>query len=128
MKERRASERFQLELKGRMETLHRDKPVIMEVLTRDISARGAFLNAPESLPEGTRFRLRLTIPNERIKELTGLESLIRVEGQILRVTPTGMAVCFDDQYQILGLKILQRGVNRKSIESEPVRGGDTGFL
>lgn len=107
MKERRASERFQLELKGRMETLDTDKHVIMEVLTRDISARGAFLNAPESLPEGTRFRLRLTVPSERIKELTGAQSLIRVEGQVKRSTPTGMAVCFDDQYLILGLKTFQ---------------------
>ena len=107
MRERRASERFQLELKGRMETLHPDKPVIMEVLIRDISARGALLSAPQSLPEGTRFRLRLTVPSERIKELTGAQSLIRVEGQVIRSTPAGMAVCFDDQYQILGLKTLQ---------------------
>ena len=103
MKERRASERFQLELKGRMETLHTDQPVIMEVMTRDISARGALLKAPESLPEGTRFRLRLTVPSERIKELTGAQSLIRVEGQVIRSTPTGMAVCFDASYQLLGL-------------------------
>lgn len=108
MKERRASERFQLELKGRLETLHTDQPVVMEVLTWDISARGALLSAPESLPEGTRFRLRLTVPSEKIKELTGAQSIIRVEGQVIRSTPTGMAVCFDGSYQILALKRLSK--------------------
>lgn len=106
MKERRSSERFQLKLAGRMEILAPDQQLILEVLTKDISARGAFLHAPESFPEGTRVRLALAVESTKIRALTGVESLIKVEGKVVRSNQTGMAVCFDEGYQILGLKSL----------------------
>ena len=52
-------------------------------------------------------RLQLTIPSEKIKALTGAEGLIRVEGQVTRSTPEGMAVQFDNAYEFVSFKGLR---------------------
>jgi hypothetical protein len=71
MKERRAYERFELGLPTRVEIETAGKKLIFNLRTRDISAAGAFLLTKEKLSEGTRCQLELTVPSERIKELTG---------------------------------------------------------
>jgi len=76
----------------------------LDVQTKNISAAGAFLNTSEKISKGTRFRLRCTLPSEKIKELTGTQSSIKAEGTVVRTTPAGVAVCFDGDCQILGLK------------------------
>jgi hypothetical protein len=104
MKERRQFERFSLTLPARMETISTDKKQVFELKTRDISSSGAFLYTPEPFPEGTRLKLDLTVSSKRIKELTGAKSLIECEGNIIRSTPAGVAICFDKECQILSLK------------------------
>ena len=104
MKERRKCERLQLELPARLETNSTDKKEIFELQTRDISSAGAFLLTTERLSEGTRCRLELMVTSNRIKEITGAQSLIKLEGTIVRSTPDGVAICFDGDCQILGLK------------------------
>jgi hypothetical protein len=104
MKEQRQFERFPLTLPARMETITSGKKQIFELKTRDISSSGAFIYSPDPLPEGTRFNLNLTITSKKIKELTGARSLIECEGSIIRSTPSGVAICFDTDCQILSLK------------------------
>ena len=104
MKERREYERFQLALPARLEIATSVKKEIFDSQTRDISAAGAFLFTTERLSEGTRCRLELTVPSNRIKELTGAQSLIKVEGTVVRSTPDGVAICFDGECQLLSLK------------------------
>ena len=104
MKERRSYERFQLNLPVRVEMISSDKKHIFDVQTRDISAAGTFLHCREKFPQGTQCRLELTVPSERIKELTGAQSLIKVEGKVVRSTPEGVAISFDGDCQILSLK------------------------
>jgi hypothetical protein len=104
MKERREYERFQLALPARVEMAASVKKEIFDAQIRDISAAGAFLLTTERLSEGTRCRLELTVPSNRIKELTGAQGLIKVEGTVVRSTPDGVAVCFDGECKILGLK------------------------
>jgi hypothetical protein len=104
MKERRQYERFQLALPTRLEDPTSVKKEIFDAQTRDISASGAFLHTTERLSEGTQCRLELTVPSNKIKELTGAQSLIKVEGTVVRSTPDGVAICFDGECQILGLK------------------------
>lgn len=104
MKERRQYERFPLTLPARMEMITSDKKQVFDFETRDISASGAFIYNKESFPEGTRFKLNLTVPSERIKELTGVQSLIECEGSVVRSTPTGVAIRCDKECQILSLK------------------------
>ena len=105
MKEQRKYERFQLELPARLETNSTDKKEILELQTKDISAAGALLvGTTEEFRAGTRCRLELIVTSERIKELTGVHGLIKLEGTIVRSTPDGVAICFDGDCQILGLK------------------------
>ena len=79
MEERRKYERFELALPAKMEMLTPGKKEIFDVQTKDISAVGAFLATAAQFSEGTRFRLELTVPSDRIKELTGAQSLIRLK-------------------------------------------------
>ncbi len=104
MEERRAYERFSLMLPTRMEMVISGKRQVFDFKTKNVSAGGAFLNTSEQIPEGTRFQLRLIIPSEKIKELTGAQSCIEVEGAVVRSTPDGVAICFDGECQILSLE------------------------
>ena len=104
MKERRQYERFSLRLPSRMETLNSGKKQVFDFETRDISAAGAFLFTTDPFPKGTRFKINLTAPSDRIKELTGAQSLIECEGKIVRCTPTGVAIHFDRECRITSLK------------------------
>ena len=104
MKERRTCERFQLSLPARLEMNSTEKKEIFELQTRNISAAGAFLNTTGRFPVGTRCHLELIVASERIKEITGGHGLIKVDGTIIRSTPEGVAICFDGECQILGLK------------------------
>ena len=104
MEERREYERFQLALPVRLENTTSVKQEIFDAQTRDISAAGAFLFTKERFFEGTRCRLELMVPSNRIKEITGAQGLIKVEGTVVRSTPDGVAICFDGECQILSLK------------------------
>ncbi len=103
MKERRKYERFQLELPARLEMNSSERTKIFELQTRDMSSAGAFLLTTGRFTEGTRCQLELIVISERIKELTGVQGLIKIEGTVVRSTPDGVAVCFDGDCQILGL-------------------------
>ena len=104
MKERRQYERFLLSLPAMVETIDQGENQIFEFQTRDISAGGAFLDTTEPFSIGTRFRLKLNVPSERIEELTGAQTCIKTEGTVVRSTPTVMALCFDGKSQILSLR------------------------
>jgi hypothetical protein len=104
MKDRRKYERFQLELPVRLTMNSSQRTEIFELHTRDISAAGAFLKTTERFSIGTRCQLELTVTSERIRQLTGAQSLIKTEGIVVRSTPDGVAICFDGDCQILGLK------------------------
>jgi len=104
MEERRTYERFSLMLPARMEMVISGKRQVFDFKTKNVCAGGAFLNISEQIPEGTRFRLELTIASEKIKKLTGAQSCIEAEGVVVRSTPDGVAICFDGECQILSLK------------------------
>ena len=104
MRERRKYERFELVLPAKMEKFTTGKRKIFNLRTKNISAAGTFLSTTEQFPEGTRCHLELSIPSKRIKELTGSQSYIKVEGVVVRSTLDGVGVCFDGECQILSLK------------------------
>ena len=104
MKDRRKFERFPLSLPARIETNHLTRKQVFKFKTRDISSAGAFIDTTEKFSEGTRFKMDFTIPSKKIKELTGALSLIECEGSVIRSTDHGMAVRFNTDCQVLGLK------------------------
>jgi len=104
IKDRRKHERFPLVLQAMIEVVNSGVEQVFDLLTRDVSAGGAFFHTREFIPEGTEVRLDLAVPNERLKELTGAQTLIKVQGRVVRSDPTGVAISFDRKYQILGMK------------------------
>jgi hypothetical protein len=101
-KERRKLERFDLRLQARIEALlrHKDKsPVILNLVTGDISAQGAFFTTEDSLEKGTRVKVDLMHAPERQKTSAIKQALIHVTGTLLRTAPAGMAVVFDKGYR-----------------------------
>lgn len=104
MEERRKYQRFPLTLPVRMEPITSDREQVFEFKTKDISASGAFIDTTSPFSLGTRIKMNLTAKSKRIKDLTGAHSLIKCEGVIVRCNPTGVAVCFDKNCQIMSLK------------------------
>jgi hypothetical protein len=92
--ERRKLERFDLRLLAKIEGLGLKKGV-HNLLTRNISAGGAFLETTKHLPENSRVSIDFVVP-------TGV--LVKVTGAVLRSEPTGIAVRFDNEYQLTPLQ------------------------
>ena len=103
MEERRRFERFQLRLPVRMEVIISGKRQVFDLETKDISAAGVFIETSERFSEGTPVQLSMTLSSDRIRELTGSQSLIKVKGIVVRSAPTGLAVGFAGRREILSL-------------------------
>jgi len=106
MKERRQYERLMFALPVRIETMMTGRIKVLDLATRDISVSGTFITTLTSFPERKRFILDFTIPSDSIKGLNDAKSLRRYTGSMVRSTPHGMAINFDRECQIEGLKAL----------------------
>ena len=99
MKERRKFERYSLGLPAKIEVVspQREREAF-ELLTSDVSAGGAFFPTTEPFPAGTQVQLRLSLLSAIIRELTGTQGSLRLEGKVIRSGPYGMAIYFDENY------------------------------
>jgi hypothetical protein len=102
--EKRKFERFEIEMPARMETTSSMKKQAFDLVTKNISASGAYLSTSSLFSDGLRVKLSLIALNKKLFEITGLQSLIECEGSIVRTTPTGLAIWFDRECQITSLK------------------------
>lgn len=94
MVERRKLERFDLRLPAKIQGLGLKKGV-HNFLTKNVSAGGAFLETTKQLPENSRVSIDFVVP-------TGV--LVKVTGDVLRSEPTGIAIRFDNEYQLTPLR------------------------
>ena len=103
MKERRKLERFDLHIPAKIELLikKREKELI-RLLTENVCAGGAYFHTTKPLPESTPVKIDLVLPLDKLKTLKDewKHALIKVTGKVLRSEPEGMAICFDEDYQI----------------------------
>ena len=67
-----------------------ESPEVM-LMTRDISASGAFFDTCQPLAAGTMLGLELQLPD---RDYPG--GRVQLRGTVVRSTPAGMAVSFDD--------------------------------
>jgi hypothetical protein len=103
MQEKRKLERFDLRVSARVEDAgKRNGREILDLITSDICAGGAFFETDHSLPEGTKVRVDLVLPLGGIRRLiAGYDhASIRVTGTVIRTDPGGMAVSFNNDYSI----------------------------
>lgn len=102
-KERRKLQRFSLEIPAKIEVIGAGKQRgKIELLTDNICAGGAFFKTPKPLPEGTQIKIDMVLPLEHLKRLSEEYSraYIKVSGTVLRTEPSGMAVSFDEDYEL----------------------------
>jgi hypothetical protein len=106
MKERRNLERFSFEVPAKIEVLvSGEKKKMLDLPTSNICAGGAFFHTEEALPEGTKVKVDLILPLDRLKELISHNRVdVKVNGTVVRSGSRGMAVCFNEDYQIMPLQ------------------------
>ena len=104
MKERRKLGRFTLPLPVRLETMTTGRNEVLDLVTRDISASGTFINTLTSFPKGTGFIMDFTIPSDNIQEFKYVKSLRSLTGTMVRSTSKGMAIHFDRECYIMSLR------------------------
>ena len=106
MKERRKLERFQLHVPTTIELSdasgHHET---LQLQTKDISADGAFIVSQQPITEGSRLKLEMILPVEKLRDLIGANKKVelKLEGKVIRSDSSGIAVVFNRKYQIKAL-------------------------
>ena len=104
--EQRKFERFDLNIDAKIETVisgqAKDRE-ILNLLTKDICAGGAFFHTAQSLPEGTEAKIDFVLDIKKLKKLTENRAHIKIKGTVLRAESEGMAICFHKNYKITPL-------------------------
>lgn len=100
MQERRHIRRFNLKLPCIIKAVRRQADMAFEVMTRNISAGGAYINIAEPLPVGTHLTIEVMIRRKAGDASHSGCGCVKVGAEVLRTDALGMAVEFDDQYRI----------------------------
>lgn len=100
--ERRRLERFDLQVPAKIQVLSPpDTASILELMTKDICAGGAYFPTKTALAAGTKVKLDILLPVRSADTLgDGTRGLIKVNGTVIRSGPAGMAIGFDTGYLI----------------------------
>jgi hypothetical protein len=105
--DKRGLERFDLEIPARIRISKADNmEKTLDFLTSDICSGGAFFNTPRPLAVGTDVIIDLILPiSKLIRRLEKLEenyqqTRINVSGTVLRSESGGMAISFNNDYEI----------------------------
>lgn len=106
MIERRKLKRYKLNIPTLIELNNEKCHVLFDMSTSNISAVGAFFHTKNALPTGNLVKLTFKIHSDKLKELTGAQGFVKIKGRVVRSDHTGMAVHFDKQYQLMGLRKL----------------------
>ena len=103
MEEQRQLERFDLEIPAKIGVIDSgQEEEMLNLLTTNVCSGGAFFHTTQALPEGTPVKIDLILPLEKLRRLKEehKQVFIKVTGRVLRSESTGMAICFDEDYQI----------------------------
>jgi hypothetical protein len=105
--EKRGLRRFDLEIPAKIRvTSSQRKERALDLLTSNISSGGAFFHTSQPLSEGTVVKIDLILPlNRLVKRLEKGEkrykhAYIRISGKVLRTESRGMAIVFNEDYEI----------------------------
>jgi len=106
MTDKRAYQRFDLEVPARLGIVGSGKVEEdgVSLRTTNICAGGAFLLTDDLLPEGTRVKMDFILSINKLKEMLDSHCRIRIEGEVIRKDASGIAVRFDEDYEIMSVK------------------------
>lgn len=103
--EQRRMERFSLELPAQLQIMDgkvtSNSPV--HLCSFNISASGGFFVTDSLLPIGTEVEIYLLMSLDKLQNSSGKKVWIHVSGLVVRSGGNGMAISFDEHYQILPL-------------------------
>jgi hypothetical protein len=103
MENLRHLERFDLQLPANIETISEERKKATETMTlktRNINSRGAYFRTRRPLMEGTDVKIAIDLLTEKLKKLSRRHALIKVNGKVIRKDPSGMAICFKEDFLI----------------------------
>ena len=97
-------ERFKLGILSQVKfSSEKIEPGIMELVTHNICAGGAFFKTPNPLPKGTRVSLLMTVQLNENGQTKNKMMSIEISGTVVRTEKDGMAIKFDNGYKLLPL-------------------------
>ena len=102
MIENRKVERFNLNLEAYVfmgGNASATKPY--NLITRDVSANGAYLLTDKPLPIGTKVKVDVVLSVEDQKNQAARKALIKACGSVLRTDREGMAIGFDESSRFM---------------------------
>ena len=105
MIERRHIARFELKVLARL-ILYASgrKKEMLQLYTKNICTGGAFLETNSYVPEGTNVQMDFVLPINKIIELIGASSYVKINGKVVRSEEKGIAIMFDKDYEIMPYK------------------------
>ena len=97
MKEQRLYKRFSAKLPVRLDAITTSQLKVFYVLTKDISATGAFIYTKETsfIPDDAQFILNASNPKKKRIRLKKLKQLKNLTGTMVRSTSEGIAIRFN---------------------------------
>jgi hypothetical protein len=104
MRERRKHERFEIDLPARVEVMTTGGKQILDLSTKNVCAGGAFFTTHQTIALGTNVRVKLAVSSRSLRDRTGVETLVQLEGVVMRIEPTGVAIRFSKDYKIMKLQ------------------------
>ena len=105
MQEKRKYERFALRLRGKIIAVDWADGEVLDVVTSDVSAGGAFVHTTTTEAIGARVKLRLNVTSKKLKELTGAQGLLKVAGTVVRSSAQGIAICFHGEPEVVPIAV-----------------------
>ena len=102
MAERRKLERYNLIIPTRIVVSNNNKDAeVFEINTCDICAGGAYFKTKHKIDEGSKVTLNFVLPIHKLARLLGVNSYLKVKGEVVRVDLEGIAVSFNGEYEIM---------------------------
>ncbi|MBI4634321.1 MAG: PilZ domain-containing protein [Deltaproteobacteria bacterium] len=113
MGERRKFERFEVNVPARLEILTQEgQPEVIDLEASSLSAGGTLLISGRPVPAGSPVRIEVALKFEELKTIEDPEGtlVIAATGRVLRSGPEGMAIRFNEDYDITkNLKLIRKG-------------------
>lgn len=101
MDEKRSLQRFTMAIPVRISRMVRGQANTMVFKTFNICSQGAFIEAAEPFPVGTRLEMDFFL---QFSHSQAKDDIIRTTGEIIRTDKSGMAVQFDENYQVMPIR------------------------
>lgn len=100
LRENRKMKRFKIAIPALIEEFNGGSSDEISLVSRDISAHGAFFLSPLSFPVGTGVKVKLFLLQGAATDRPGFRAEVNLRGSVIRIDEEGVAVQFEKKYEI----------------------------